>query len=558
MDRNIIEIGSNLAGDGEVQQYSTYFSAFRINSNLTLISAPFQNRVLIVNQKAEIVKTITSKRHNWFPRWVIPYKDKYLYVDRNSNIVGFIQGTQIEEKYIENMEALLCASISYNGNIIIAGRGPNPVLELDENLNIVGRYLDSRFCIQSAQKISQTQFLICDNIRHQVYICTKEGHIIWEHGKAYAPGDYEEELSTPKYSYLLDDKVYIADGMNGRVKIVDYKTNSVVRIIEGDLNRNFWQPTCVEVLDNGNLLICDSFNQRIIELTNNGQVVWEFGLKKNPVTFELNNPRIIETENDEILVANSYNNNIVHLKKDNSLVSIYGGRREELFWPKSVKRTVRNTLLIVDSRNGRVIELDSKRNVVNILSELFFNNGVITLIDPHDIDELPDETLLITDAVRNVVINVDWKGNVMWVYGLDNELNDPHQCRVARDGNLIISDTGNHRVIKVNYFKSILFSIQETNVGKLFRPRWCQELDGGKLLITDSGNNRILITDVDGEVTYKYGGRWGNSAFDLREPRCAVYHKEHIYISDTINNRLLILNGDRINGKDSFSFTKLF
>lgn len=540
--RSIIEIGKTQAAVDKSASYGAYFSAFYSGDNDVIISDPFNHQIIIVNRQKQITKKV-SLENQWFPRWAMPYEGKVFFIDRNNSSIGFILGDEVFSKKIIDMDVLLSASISFSGNLIVCGRGANAVIEIGKDLEEIDRYFDSSYSVQSAQIIDKNKFLLCDNIKHQVYICDSAGHVFWNHGKSYEPGDYDDELSTPKYACKIDDKIYIVDGMNNRIKVIDFNSGVVEKIISSSANRPLWMPTCIDV-KNEAILICDSFNERVVEIKDNGEIEWEYGQPFNKVSFELNNPRIFDMKDNLLYVANSYNNNITEIDYKGNIKGMYGGNRELLFWPKSVKALNDGSFLVADSRNGRILHLDNCYNVVKHIDHYVYKNVKLNFLDPHDVDQLEDGSILITDALRNIVVNITWDGALIWIYGINSEIKDPHQCRCARDGNFILSDTGNHRIIKIDSDGHIIMCIHNTSKGALFRPRWCEELEYNSLLITDSGNNRIIHSDNCGIVDYQFGNEYGNSVNNLREPRCAKLINGVLFISDTINNRLLKVEGE--------------
>ena len=185
-----------------------------------------------------------------------------------------------------------------------------------------------------------------------------------------------------------------------------------------------------------------------------------------------------------------------------------------------------------------LICVDNKKHTKSIIQGYTYNNKFYKFRDPHDID-VYDDKILITDSSLNRVIEINSFGKCSWLYGLNGELNDPHNARRTIDGAFLISDTRNNRVIKVSNKNQIIYSISKTNNNNLKLPRWSEEIDQN-ILITDSGNDRILLVDRKGFIIKQYGNSIQNSGFKIRGPRCARKYKNHILISDTCNNRIIL------------------
>ena len=82
-----------------------------------------------------------------------------------------------------------------------------------------------------------------------------------------------------------------------------------------------------------------------------------------------------------------------------------------------------------------------------------------TLHNPHDVDRLPNGHTLITDGgypaggtqssgSDSRVLEVDAAGNIIWSFA--NGLDFAHSAQRLPNGNVLISDTGNDRVIEAN------------------------------------------------------------------------------------------------------------
>ena len=67
--------------------------------------------------------------------------------------------------------------------------------------------------------------------------------------------------------------------------------------------------------------------------------------------------------------------------------------------------------MIVDSKNGRVIEVDPKGNIIWSFGELVL---------PYDADALPDGGVLISDSGRSRVIIVDRSGDILWEFRISS------------------------------------------------------------------------------------------------------------------------------------------
>lgn len=95
--------------------------------------------------------------------------------------------------------------------------------------------------------------------------------------------------------------------------------------------------------------------------------------------------------------------------------------------------------------------------------------------DPHDVDAYGDR-ILITDPGIGLIIEIDNDGRCTWTYGSKGELYAPHHARRTGDGECIISNTGNDRIIKISYEGTVEYAISVTDKGILRKTRWSEEI----------------------------------------------------------------------------------
>ena len=259
----------------------------------------------------------------------------------------------------------------------------------------------------------------------------------------------------------------------------------------------------------------------------------------------------------KILVADTENQRVIELDKNTKEITwqygcdkIYSSGRcgsglesDQLYQPASAVYDGAD-VLIADKANDRVIKVSKDKDIVWSYTELN---------DPTFAVSTSGGGVLITDSINNRVLEVDASGTTVWSYGCarmtnaqkcapgtdNNELNVPNMAIELSNGNILIADKGNNRIIEVSQDKQIVFEhksglnfpssavktdsgylIANTNsnsvilvdststVAKEFsalnHPIYA-EANSNKFLITDSFSNRIIETDADGSVLWYYG-----------------------------------------------------
>ncbi len=178
----------------------------------------------------------------------------------------------------------------------------------------------------------------------------------------------------------------------------------------------------------------------------------------------------------------------------------------------------KGNILITDQFNNRVIEIDPAGNIV-----WHFGNGphdasANAIAGTNDAERVGSLTLMSgtgvpagtttsckTGCVDNRVILVDQGGNIVWQYGQfgvtgfgPNQLNTPVQNTFLPNGNVLITDQGNERIIEVQRSdNSIIWQYGQNGVmgigpNQLNNPNAAELLTNGHILISDENNNRAI------------------------------------------------------------------
>jgi hypothetical protein len=187
----------------------------------------------------------------------------------------------------------------------------------------------------------------------------------------------------------------------------------------------------------------------------------------------------------------------------------------ECVW--SVQRTIRwahngdllpgHHVIISDTKNNRVIVMDSLENILWNTDDIPFSDGSV-LNYPNDANMIEGgNNRLITDRDNHRVFEVDAVGNVVWQFGVtgvlgnDNtHINGPHNGDRLSNGNTIFTDSNNNRVLEVNQAGQIVWQYATG----LAWPRDADRLENGNTLIVDTNHNRIIEVTSSGNVVWQF------------------------------------------------------
>ena len=194
---------------------------------------------------------------------------------------------------------------------------------------------------------------------NRVFFVTQSGHIDWQYGVFWVTGSGPNQLNTPvQATWTGAHTVLITDQGNQRVIEVNqnrkilwqYGVTGVAGSGPGQLNN----PNSVELLDNGDYLIADQNNNRAIEVTRGGAIVASFsaGGTVSGVAFASRLP------NGDTLITDSNNNRVVEVDSHDRVIWSYatntqaGSNPNPL--PTRAVRLAKGPTLISDQFNHRV------------------------------------------------------------------------------------------------------------------------------------------------------------------------------------------------------------
>ena len=172
-------------------------------------------------------------------------------------------------------------------------------------------------------------------------------------------------------------------------------------------NYGSWN-ACLISLRNFDLIVEINYTADFISPNNPNNIVWWYGEHDNyTMLSHQHNPDYLN--NGNIIVADSGNDRIIEVNYTSKKIDwIY---QEHLMWPRDADELENGNLLITDSDGGRVIELDRLTNKI-VWS---FSRG---LIIPYEADMLANGNILISNEYHGQVIEVNRNKEIVWMAGL--------------------------------------------------------------------------------------------------------------------------------------------
>jgi len=309
----------------------------------------------------------------------------------------------------------------------------------------------------------------------------------------------------------------------------------------------------------GNLLIADQYNNRVIEITRQGDVVWSFGDGTSvPGAWSVVAPNDAERlPNGETLISGTGapagaepscpadgggcpdNRVLIVNDKSGEIVWQYGADGGvggsgpgQLSGPATavlVPTSSGDHILITDQGNARVLEVDRSSKKVTWQFPPASPTSAQTLVAPNSVERLPSGNTLITDQGGDRVLEVSPAGDVVWQYPevLDvAALDTPAFASRLPSGNTLITDSNNNRVLEVDKARpgNIVWSYRtasRTSAGNPV-PTRAVRLQNGHTLVTETLDDQVIEIDGTPEhhVVYWHGrlGGAGSGPGELDQP----------------------------------------
>ncbi len=287
----------------------------------------------------------------------------------------------------------------------------------------------------------------------------------------------------------------------------------------------------------GNVLITDQFNNRVIEVNHDGQIVWSYG-SGDPNDNIIGPGHVIAPNWAErvagglTLIAGTGtslvpDNRVLLVDQAGKILWQYGqggvagSGPNQLNVPTAAIQLRNFNILITDQANNRIIE-------VNLFKKIVWQYGPTSgpgaLNSPNSAELLTNSHILIADEGNNRAIEIDRAGRIIWQYS--EGVNLAAFASRLLNGNTLITDSGNARILEVNKnggFVSQYFTNTDLNSNPNPLPSNAVRLKSGNTIIADQFNHRVFIIDRNSAIVWQYGmtNIAGNTAGLLNAPYSA-------------------------------------
>ena len=251
-------------------------------------------------------------------------------------------------------------------------------------------------------------------LHSQVTEMTRTGEIIW---------------TFDLYSdYISNNEIHDVDKLeNGNVLIADMNQDRVIEVtidhqivwewrasdwFDPPANLDDWTHlNDVDRLPNSHTLISLRNLRKVIEVNETGHIVWSWG---NPTNLgEPHNPDKLLNRN--VLICDSGYNRIIEVNTiTNEIIWQYEG---QLYWPRDADRLPNGNTLIVDSRNDRILEITTEGEIVwerTGLTMVYKADRLNNVPPTLSIDSPRNQTYSTAHPIEVDLSSPDWDLSTLW------------------------------------------------------------------------------------------------------------------------------------------------
>ena len=269
----------------------------------------------------------------------------------------------------------------------------------------------------------------------------------------------------------------------------------------------------------GPVLIADKANNRLVEISPDGRLLWEFprpGDLRAGETFKVpddafftpDGRQIIATQEDDFVVSliDIATHRIVWRYGMSGVPGAHAGR---LYNPDDAIMLRDGRIVVADIKNCRVLFLTPGGNAPVAQwgrSGHCRHSPPTRFGSPNGAFPMSDGTLLVTEITHDWVSAIDANGSVLWSTHPPGVSYPSDTNAVGNDRFVTVDYSHPGAIIEFNHLGTLLWKYRPTGSATLDKPSLAFALPNGDIFATDDDNNRVIVVDPrTNRVVWQYG-----------------------------------------------------
>ena len=286
-------------------------------------------------------------------------------------------------------------------------------------------------------------------------------------------------------------------------------------------------PGDASALGGYNVLIADRGNNRLIELTPDKQMIWEYDFQGLPPgggaddAFFADGGKtvIVNLEHSALIQLIDYATKQVTWSYGD--VGKAGGKDGRLNYPDDAYKLPNGDIIVADIRNCRIIEIAPDKHIVRqagVTGVCGFKPPL--LASPNGDTPLPNGHVLVSTITDHALRELD--ENWHEIFKMNLPIRYPSDPQPSQAGNFIIADYSRPgRIIEIARDGTLVWDYKAETEGGLALPSLAIELPNGNIMANDDFNHRVIVIDkASKKIVWQYGftGRPGREPGYLSIP----------------------------------------
>lgn len=269
------------------------------------------------------------------------------------------------------------------------------------------------------------------------------------------------------------------------------------------------------------IVIADRMNNRLIEVTPDKRIVWEFD-SPNLQVYRANDDVFFSPDGRQLAVSEESNYDIHLIDYGKRQLAWTWGHPDQkgagpgyLNYPDDAYLLANGEVVVADIRNCRILFIDPKANSV---TDQWGRPGVCrhdppkTLGSPNGVTPLPGGDFLVTEINGHWLSRVTRAGKVLWsvrVPGLPRGREYPSDAYPTADGQVVVANYS--RPGRIVVFDPATGRVSweyavDAGEGMLDHPSLAKELPTGDIIVNDDYRHRVVVIDRQTKkILWQYG-----------------------------------------------------
>ncbi len=287
------------------------------------------------------------------------------------------------------------------------------------------------------------------------------------------------------------------------------------------------QPKDTSALGGYDVLIADRGNNRVIEVTPDKQIVWEYDFKGLPPGYGADDAFF--TDGGKTVIVNlEYYHLIEEIDYQTKKIiwqygvpGTHGSGPGYLYHPDDAYKLPNGDVIVADIQNCRVLEISPDKKIVHQYGKTRqCGSGQGFLDAPNGDTPLPNGDILISTILNHSILELDSQWNP--IFSMSLPLKYPSDPQLTQAGNFLVAEYEHPgKIIEISRQGSILWEFDGVGTTTLNKPSLAIELPNGNILSTDDFNHRVIVIDKQTkQIIWQYGvtGKPGDGGIQLNIP----------------------------------------